>query len=184
MSTFESGTFENQTPLTTTAGGTVGEFLALLQAHGSNVLYHKDNSLVPCPCRTPEGFRDPIWHIQHPAEPVCNEAGMLPGLDSTNEFTVKAFVQPVQSGAVRRLTSEQIIQLFGEIQQDDHIGFFPVEWAGKRLNFFDWSQATEDYIVYYGRKFQVVSSNLIPDPANGNPEGHWEVGLRLLGTVA
>lgn len=160
---------------------TVADFIQLVKQHGSSVTYHRDDSMIPCPCRTKQGYRDPIWHLQHPDEPVCNEAGMLPDPTSTAEFVVKAFVQPVQSGAVRRLTSEQLTQMFGEVKTDDHIGFFPVEWNGHLLNFYNWGESTEDYIVYNSRKYQAVSVNLLPDPMTGNPWHHWEVGLRLLG---
>lgn len=148
--------------------------------HGSDVTYHRDDSATPCPCLTKQGNRDPVWHIQHPLAPVCNEAGMLPAVGTTAEFSVKAFVQPIQSGAVRRLTSEQLLQMFGEIETDDHIGFFPVKWNGHLLNFYEWGQSTEDRITYNGRQYQSVAANLIPDPADGDPWHHWEIGLRLV----
>jgi hypothetical protein len=78
------------------------------------------------------------------------------------------------------LTSEQLTQLFGEIQTDDQLGIFPVTWMGHSLNFFDWPANTKDYLEYIGRRFTVISANLIPDPADGNPWHHWEVGLRLI----
>lgn len=158
---------------------TIPQFLSTVEKHASVVGYHRDDSVTPCPCLTPEGYRDPIWHLQHPAEPVCNAAGMLPSA-GTADFTVKAFIQPVQAGAVRRLTTEQISQLFGEVEVDDHLGIFPVQWNGHTLNFFDWGLATEDWITYAGRRFTAVSTNLIPDPADGNPWHHWEIGLRLI----
>jgi hypothetical protein len=160
----------------------IQDFLNTVSTHGSIVVYHRDDSFTPCPCRTPEGFRDPIWHLENPSEPVCNNAGMLPSAQTAN-FIVKGWVQPVQSGAVRRLTTEQLIQLFGEIQSDDHLGIFPCEWDGKILNFYDWGLATEDWIEYNGRRYTSVSANLIADPLTGNPFHHWEVGLRLLGNV-
>jgi hypothetical protein len=104
---------------------------------------------------------------------------MLPS-PLTAEFQVKGWVQPVQSGAVRRLTTEQVVELFGEIQADDHLGIFPCEWDGKLLNFYDWGLAAEDWIEYNGRKYTSVSANLIADPPSGNPYHHWEVGLRLI----
>lgn len=159
----------------------VAQFVALCQAHGSDFTYHRDDSLTPCPCRSPQGFRDPIWHVQHPGAPFCNAAGMLTDPDTTVEFTAKGFIQPVQSGAVRRLTTEEIVRLFGETQEDDHIGIMPITWNGTRLEFLDWGNSTEDWIEYNGRKFTVVNVNLIPDPSDGNPEHHWEVGLRLFG---
>lgn len=163
---------------------TVARFDALVAAHGSPVRYYRDGSLVPCPCRTPEGSRDLEWHLQHaldvPPPPMCNAAGMIPDPDSTADFMVKAFVQPVQSGAVRRLMSESLEVMFGEVQEDDHLGIFPITWGGQRLDFTEWSATTKDFIEYHGRRFNVVSVNLIPDPADGNPEHHWEVGLRLI----
>jgi hypothetical protein len=144
------------------------------------VLYHRDDSLTPCPCRTPEGFRDPEWHAQHPASPVCNPAGMLPG--TPVNVIVKAFMQPIQSTRATRLSTEQLIQMFGEIQADDHLGIFPMEWASQPINFRDWGGATEDYVEYNGQRFTIVNANLIPDPDDGNPEHHWEVGARLIST--
>lgn len=161
----------------------VNQFEQLLNQSGSVVVYHRDDSMVACPCQTKQGYRNPVWHLQHPTEPVCNEAGMLPDPDTTAEYAVKAFLQPVQSGAVRRLTSEQLQSMFGEVKSDDHIGLFPISWQNNQLNFIDWGSATEDWITYNGRKYTVVSVNLIPDPSNGNPAHHWEVGLRLLGDV-
>jgi hypothetical protein len=117
--------------------------------------------------------------LQHPTDPICNEAGMLSNPDSTTELIVKGFVQPVQSAAVRRLTSEMLLQMFGGVQADDHIGIFPVVWNNVTLNFYDWGRSGEDYLTYNGREFIVVSSNLIPDPSDGNPFHHWETGLRL-----
>lgn len=98
----------------------------------------------------------------------------------TSDFMVKAFFHPVQSGAVRRLTTEQISQMFGEVLTDDHLGIFPVQWEGHTLNFFDWGLATEDWVEYAGRKFTAVSTNLIPDPSDGNPWHHYEIGFRLI----
>lgn len=157
----------------------VARFLSLLARTGSDVRFHRDDSLVPCPCRTPEGFRDPIWHLQNPLAPVCNENGMLPG--ASTDVIVKAFMQPIQSTRATRLSTEQLQQMFGEIQADDHLGIFPVEWASTVLDFRDWGRAGEDYVEYDGRKFIVINSNLIPDPSDGNPAHHWEIGARLIG---
>jgi hypothetical protein len=104
---------------------------------------------------------------------------MLPSASTAN-FTVKGFIHPVQSGAVRRLTAEQFIALFGEVEMDDHLGILPCEWSGQLLNFYDWGAAAEDWVEYNGRKYNCVSANLIPDPLTGNPFHHWEVGLRLI----
>jgi hypothetical protein len=155
----------------------VPRFERLLSTRASDVLYHREAGAAPCPCRTALGYRNPKWHLENPSAPVCNEHGMLNAV--VVEFAVKAFVQPVQAGAVRRLTGEYVQQLFGEIQMDDHLGMFPLSWGGNSLDFYEWSSAGEDYIVYDGRRFIVVSANKIPDPANGQPH-HWEVGLRLV----
>lgn len=158
----------------------IASFLTLVNAHGSSVVFHRDDSTTLCPCLTPEEARDPEWHAAHPLEPVCNEAGRLPNSSEITNITVKAFVQPIQSTRATRLQTEFIDRTFSEIHSDDHLGIFPVVWLGKRLEFQDWSQRGEDYITYNGQRFMCVNANLIPDPDDGNPEHHWEVGLRLI----
>ena len=159
----------------------IAEFESLLTLHGSTVLYHRDDSLVECPCLTPEGFRDPEWHYENPDAEVCNERGFLSDPGATVDISVKAFCMPIQSTRATRLTSEYLVAMFGEIQADDHLGIFPVSWSGQALEFSNWSQAGDDYILYAGNKYWVVNGNLIPDPSDGNPRHHWEVGLRLMG---
>lgn len=158
--------------------GTVPQFIKLLEVSGSPCIFHRDDSIEACPCRTPEGFRDPIWHAQNPEAPMCNESGMLP----TNpiHLSVRAFVQPIQSTRATRLQTEMLEQLFGEVQADDHLGLFPIFWAGAELNFRDWGRSGEDYLGYDGQYYTVVNVNTIPDPANGNPRHHSEVGMRLI----
>jgi hypothetical protein len=150
---------------------------------------------VACPCLSPEGYRNLKWHRNHPegaANPAINFPpwnGINPGL--CNELgeqnaviidvAVKGFVQPVQSGATRRLTTEYVIELFGQVQTDDHVGMFPLVYGGTPLNFREWSQGGEDYILFDGRRYMVVNSNKIPDPSGGDFH-HWETGLRLLKT--
>ena len=146
--------------------------------------YKRADSLIPCPCRTPEGFRDPEWHQQHPAEPICNEAGYLPDLAATNDITVRAFMQPIQSTRATRLAEERGLIPPGEVQMDDHLGIFPCEWSGVTLNFRNWGRSGEDFIEYAGQRFTVVNSNLIPDPDDGNAFHHWELGLRLISDEA
>lgn len=282
---------------TATARSTVPKFLRLLSIHGSDFIYHKSLAIIECPCVTPQGFRDDIWHKTDLPDPqlvgigagaisgqfeyrlhhlyaqgekttpsfgeytlaannisfiwfggmsnppsgrgpvtgyrlyrrrisaigpgqsgswkiafetndptvltftdnqaddaalasatpieMCNPAGMIPADNPLAEFQAKGFIQPVQSGAVRKLTTEALTQLFGEIQTDDHLGILPVFWNHHHLNFSSWGESLEDWIVYLDpvngdRKFTVVSANLIPDPADGNPSHHWEVGLRLI----
>jgi hypothetical protein len=155
----------------------------LVNTHGSSTRYRRVDSLTPCPCRTPEGFRDPEWHLLNPLEPLCDENGMLPDPDATVDITVKAFVQPVQARGVTRLTIEYIEQMFGTVQADDHLGIFPCSWSGFDLNFYNWSQSGEDFVEYNSRRFNVVNANLIPDPADGNPYHHWEIGLRLMNST-
>src|SRR6266498_5426663 len=111
----------------------VARFEALLAVDGSIAIFHREEGGTFCPCRTPEGYRDPIWHKENPLAPVCNEVGLLPGL--VTSVAVKAFIQPAQSAAVRRLTTEYVNAMFGEIQGDDHLGIFPLEWGGVTLDF-------------------------------------------------
>jgi hypothetical protein len=174
----------------------IARFMSLLQANGSDVTYHREDFIVACPCRTPEGFRSPKWHIDHlPGAPnsdlagppwnginppVCNEQGMQPGM-SVN-LLVKGFVQPVQARAVRSMTREFPIELFGEVQTDDHLGIFPLVWSNITLNFWDWSDTGEDYLMYDTRRYIVVGANKIPDPSGGGGH-HWETGLRLVKTA-
>jgi hypothetical protein len=161
--------------------GNVTRFLNLLIVSGSDAVFHREEGGTPCPCQTPEGYRSPKWHIDHPLAEVCNEAGILPG--TVTNIGVKAFVHPAQSAAVRRLTSEYINAMFGEVQGDDHIGIFPITWSGTTLDFLNWSQAGEDFVMYDSRRYLVVNANKIPDPADGNENHHWEVGLRLMKTA-
>ncbi len=161
---------------------TVSHFLTLLQEKGSPALYHReDDESAPCPCRTPEGMRDPIWHLQNPTEPLCNEAGFLPGV--VVDVEVRAFVQPIQSTRATRLSTEMLVQMFGEVQADDHLGIFPCQWASVLLDFNDWGPSGEDYIEYNDKRYIVINANLIPDPDDGYPFHHWEVGLRLITRV-
>jgi hypothetical protein len=158
----------------------VGQFTDLLSLHGSVAHFHRVDSEIPCPCQTPEGFRDPDWHDANPAAPVCDEEGMLPDPAHTVDLDVQAMVQPIQSTRATRLQTEYFAQMFGEIEADDHLGIFPVNWGGQRLDFWNWSATASSYVTYNTRRFTVVNSNLIPDPSDGNPEHHWEVGLRLI----
>jgi hypothetical protein len=136
--------------------------------------------MVPCPCRTPEGFRDPIWHIENPSAPMCDENGMLSQSGTTTDIIVKAFMQPIQSTRATRLSTEQLLLMFGEVQADDHLGIFPYTWLNTVLNFRDWGRSGEDFVEYNGQRFTIVNANLIPDPSDGNPAHHWEVGCRLI----
>lgn len=159
---------------------TLTTFLGMLQLHGSDVVYHREHDGAPCPCRTPEGNRDPAWHLANTLAPLCNEIGYLPVIE---QFSVKAAVQPVSAGGIRRSrSSERLSAMFpGELQIDDHIGIFPVVWEGHTLDFRNFSDTGEDYIVYDNRRYIVVSSDKLPD-IDGDPDHHWEIGLRLTRT--
>jgi len=146
---------------------------------GSDVVYHREEPGTVCPCRTPEGFRDPAWHKAHPLDPVCNEEGILPG--TVTNTVVKASVQPATIG-LRGRAAERANALLGEVQRDDHFGIFPVKWGATTLDFSAFSDSGDDFIVYDSRRFLVVASDKIPD-IDGDPNGHWEVGLRLIKTA-
>lgn len=128
---------------------------------------------------------DTDFFDNHPAagigqiEPViCNESGLIPV--APVDISVKAFVQPIQSTRATRLNDEILTQLFGEVQADDHLGIFPYQWGATVLNFRNWSQSGDEFVEYDGQRFLVVNTNKIPDPSDGNPNHHWEVGLRLI----
>lgn len=159
--------------------GATENFISLLTIHGQVVHYHRADSLTPCPCRTPEGFRDPEWHLANPGAPECDENGMLPDPTRTVDLDVKGFIQPSQSTRATRLSPEYISTLFGEIQEGDHVGIFPCSWEGSQLEFYDWGQSGEDWIHYNGRYYTVVAAHLLAAPDTGAPRHHWEVGLRL-----
>jgi hypothetical protein len=155
-------------------------FVSLVSVHGSPVTYHREygDQMIVCPCRTPEGSRDMDWHIANPAAPLCSERAYLSGSPIT--LSIKGFVQPIQSTRATRLQTEFLQSLYGIIEADDHLGILPEAWGGYSLDFLDWSQSGDEYLIYNSRKFFVVNANLIPDPSDGNPRHHWEVGLRLM----
>lgn len=162
--------------------GTKEEFMALLRTNGVPCRYRRADSVIPCPCQTPEGFRDPEWHDANPEAPLCDERGFLHDPSATTDLIVKAFIEPSQTTRGTRLAPEYLAQMFGEFQEGDHIGIFPESWEGILLQFYDWSQSGEDFIQYNGRFYNVVASNLFMTPDTGEPRGHWECGLRLIST--
>ena len=119
-----------------------------------------------------------MWHLQHPADLDCNEAGFLPG--AITNLAVKAFIQPIQSTRATRLSTEYLIQMFGEIQGDDHLGIFPMQWGSATLDFNHWSSSGEEYITFMGRNYTVVNANRMADSDGGEVNHHWETGLRLI----
>lgn len=162
--------------------GTKEDFIGLLNLHGSVVQFHRDDSVTVCPCVTPEGFRDPEWHDANPTAPVCDERGFLHDGALSTDLSIKAFVQPSQSTRATRMSPEYLEQMFGEIQMGDHIGIFPPSWDGEVLNFYDWSQSGEDWIKFNDRYYMVVAANQFSAPDTGQPDHHWECGLRLIAT--
>lgn len=146
----------------------------LFKTKGAPVLLHKEGDLVPCPCRTPEGYRDPMWHKAHPEAPECNAEGYL---DYSIETIVKGFVQPAFYGG----RNVNITQPFGEIRNDDHIAMLPLTTpAGTELDFTDWTDTGADYIEFAGLKFIVVGWSRIPDPHDSSLFHHWELLLRRI----
>lgn len=155
---------------------TITQFNEVLARLGSDVIYHREDGGEPCPCRTPEGFRSPSWHRGHPEAPECNEQAFLA---LTTEYAIKGVAQPAQTRYTR--ADQRANALLGEIQMDDRLGIFPCEWDGHVLNFDDWSDAGEDFIVYDNRRYVVVAADKLAD-VDGDPNHHWEVGLRLIKT--
>ena len=153
-------------------------FEKLLLQNASEAVYHRDDSTLVCPCRTPEGYRDPAWHLSNPDAVMCNEAGFVP--ENVIHIPVKAFVQPIQSTRATRLSTEYLLEMFGDVEANDHLGVFPHSWGSVTLNFHGWSQSGEDYIEFDGNRYMVVNANLLADASGGLVNHHWEVGLRLI----
>lgn len=107
---------------------------------------------------------------------MCNEQGFL---TVAVEFTVKASIQPATIGYNR--PGQRSNELLGDVQRDDKIGFFPCAWSGHTLDFRNWSDAGEDYVVYDSERYIVVAADKLAD-IDGVPDHHWEVGLRLVRT--
>lgn len=154
---------------------TVPQFIDMLANHGSYVTYHREEGGDLCPCRTPEGFRDPAWHRANPTQPVCNEQGYLAA--TITEHEIKAAIQPAIRGQSR--SAQRSNDLLGDVQRDDKLGIFPCEWDSFPLDFDSWSEAGEDYILYDDKRYMVVSADKLPD-TDGDPNHHWECGLRLV----
>lgn len=266
----------------------VVEFQAALRKMGSDIVYHREQGGIECPCRAPEGYRDPSWHVRWqralvlaeqvdvgtaqfdgttgvtyyvfasdgyftdvpvvtvvPAhgksvklvlasevfsgrtvtigrqtydsiaqsadntEPIylvgtftvgslpfeiddvwslslagqtlpvgtpatCNEQGFLADVV---EFVIKGSIQPAQTGYLR--VSQRSNALLGEVLVGDKLGILPCVWDGNPLDLDRWSDAGEDYLLYDGRRYMVVSFDKLPD-VDGSPNHHYECGLRLL----
>lgn len=148
----------------------------MLNEMGTDVTFHREDDGTPCPCRTPEGFRDPAWHRAHPADPVCNEQGFL---TVPVEFIVRASIQPARIGAALSRINQVADKLLGDVLSDDKVGIFPCRWGSYTVDFNGWSEAGEDYILYDGDRYMAVAYDKLPD-LNGDTDHHWEVGLRRL----
>lgn len=162
-------------------------FNRLVERKASTSLFHRDYSSIPCPCRTPEGYRDPAWHEGHLDFPVCNMGGFLHATnDEIVNISIKAFIQPLL-GQGRRIaqTVGQTEEMLGNIEVSDHYGIFPVVWHGKLLNFDNWSRTGDEYIEYIGtyftRRFIVIGATLVPDPITGAMGHHWECLMKIQG---
>lgn len=153
---------------------TVARFHNTLSIMGSDVTYHREEGGTACPCRTPEGFRSQDWHRDNPTAPVCNEEGFL--AVTVTEFVFKGTVQPAIMAYYRN--AQRVNALLGEVERDDRFGIFPVHWQGHTIDLDDWSAAAEDYIIYDGDRYVVVSADKLAD-VDGVPDHHWECGLRL-----
>lgn len=122
-------------------------------------------TVVPLPSTNAES----IWHdasltIQH---------GIL------QDHVVKAFVQPAFFGTRSRST-QFILNAFGELEADDHIGIFPLESNGFEVDFSDWSDSGSDWIDFNGMRFVAITWNRVPAPDNSSVNHHWEVALRRI----
>lgn len=80
------------------------------------------------------------------------------------------------------MAPEYLTAMFGEFQEGDSIGIFPESWRGTLLNFYEWGQSGEDWLLFNGRYFRVVAGNLFPAPDTGEARHHWEIGMRLIDT--
>jgi hypothetical protein len=158
----------------------LSDFLGLVALRGSEIGYRRVLGYRDCNCVTPEGFRNPRFHLESGQLPVCNEEGKIP--TEVIDVTIKGFCQPIQSTRATRLTSEVLIQLFGEVQADDHLVIAPCVWEGLTLDFMNWSQSGDEFIYYDGQYYLVINANKIPDPETGDPNHHWEAGLRKIST--
>lgn len=153
---------------------TIAQFNSLLETMGSDIVFHREDGGTPCPCRTPEGFRDPSWHVANPDAPVCNEQGYL---TTATEFIVKGSIQPAQTS--NRRTSQRASDLLGDVQVDDKVAILPCSWGGQVVDLAHWGEAGEDFLLYDGNRYTVVAADKVPD-VDGDPSHHWEAGVRLL----
>lgn len=153
---------------------TKARFDAALSKMGSTIIVHREDGGSPCPCLTPEGFRDPTWHLVNTGLPVCNEQGFL---TTATDIAIKGSVQPAVTRLAR--SSQRVNDLLGDVQLGDKIAILPCDWNGHSVDLDDWSEAGEDYLIYDQRRYAVVSYDKLPD-VDGDPGHHWEVGLRLL----
>lgn len=108
--------------------------------------------------------------------PECNDDAIIPVIF---ERKVKGFVQPAFI-STRSRSNQILIEQFGEMQADDHIGVFPLQYENYQLDFTDWSDAGSDWIEFNGLRFIAVAWNLLPAPDDASVNHHWEVALRRI----
>lgn len=151
----------------------------LMNKKGTTIVWHREADLAPCPCLTPEGFRDPTWHAAHPQAIVCTDAGFLPDPFLVN---FKGFMQPISMGRTGRGSSvrQYVAEMFGDVRVDDYVGMFPYDWYGQILDFSDFSQKGDEWIEWNGWRFIIIAWPLIPDPFDTSKFHHWECLLRRI----
>lgn len=108
--------------------------------------------------------------------PVCNDDGIIPVID---ERTIKGFVQPAFISS-RSISNQFITQAFGQIQADDHFGFFPMTYKDEAIDFSNWSDAGSDWVEFNDMRFLAITQNVAPAPDNASVSHHWEVALRRI----
>lgn len=81
---------------------TIPAFTAMLNMMGSDVHYHVEEGGVACPCLTPEGFRDPAWHLAHPflpIDPLTYQLGITWMYDGQYNGHIWAIWNNIEAGA-------------------------------------------------------------------------------------
>lgn len=105
--------------------GTVADFIALLNANGSNAIFHRSESQVVCPCVTPEGYRDPEWHDAHPPGSV-----RLDLMTDPTSYTNPPWVSISHDGVL------QTVSLKVELEALPNLGVMPEGEGGIAMYLF------------------------------------------------
>lgn len=109
-----------------------------------------------------------LWAVP---QPTTIHHGILEDRD------IKGFVQPAFI-STRSRSNQLLMESFGEIQADDHIGIFPIMYNNFEIDFSDWSNSGTDWIEFNGMRFIAVAWNQLPAPDNTSVNHHWEIALR------